>query len=64
MPPLFTRTLRLKVCAQAYPWLSAAAVEVNEVFNYFKAASLKRKGVCRNGYRVREAGIESAWAAA
>jgi putative transposase len=51
MPALFIRTLRLKVCAEAYPWLSAAAVEVNEVFNYcnetsFKAATrtdIKRK---------------------
>ena len=51
MPPLFMRTLRLKVRAEAYPWLSAAAVEVNEVFNYcnetsFKAATrtdIKRK---------------------
>lgn len=32
MPPLFTRALRLKVRTEAYPWLNAAAVEVNEVF--------------------------------
>jgi IS605 OrfB family transposase len=51
MPLLFMRTLRLKVRGEAYPWLNAAAVEVNEVFNYcnetsFKAATrtdLKRK---------------------
>ena len=51
MPLLFTRTLRLKVRAETYPWLNAAAMEVNEVFNYcnetsFKAATrtdLKRK---------------------
>jgi IS605 OrfB family transposase len=51
MPALFTRTLRLKVRAETYPWLNAAAVEVNEVFNYcnetsFKAATrtdIKRK---------------------
>jgi hypothetical protein len=34
MPLSFTRTLRLKVRAEAYAWLNAAAVEVNEVFNY------------------------------
>jgi putative transposase len=51
MPLSCTRTLRLKVRAEARPWLNAAAVEVNEVFNYcnetsFKAATrtdLKRK---------------------
>ena len=58
MPPLFSRTLRLKIQAEAYPWLGVAAVEVNEVFNYcnetsFKAATrtdLKRKWMsgCRN----------------
>jgi hypothetical protein len=26
----FTRTLRLKVKAEAYPWLAVAAVEVNQ----------------------------------
>ena len=41
MPPSFTRTLRLKVCAEAHPWLNAAAVQVNEVFNYCNEASLK-----------------------
>jgi putative transposase len=41
MPPLFTRTLRLKVRAEAYPWLSAAAVEVNQVFNYCNETSFK-----------------------
>jgi hypothetical protein len=30
----FTRTLRLKVRREAYAWLNAAAVEVNEVYNY------------------------------
>ena len=29
----FTRTLRLKVRAEAYAWLNAAAGEVNVVFN-------------------------------
>ena len=51
MPPSFTRTLRLKVRSEAYAWLNAAAMEVNQVFNYcnetsYKAATrtdLKRK---------------------
>jgi len=34
MPPPFTRALRLKVRSKAYAWLNAAAMEVNEVFNY------------------------------
>lgn len=37
---LFTRTLRLKVRAESYPWLNAAAVEVNQVFNWANAASI------------------------
>jgi len=41
MPLSFTRTLRLKARAEAYPWLNAAAVEVNEVFNYCNETSLK-----------------------
>jgi putative transposase len=51
MPLSFTRTLRLKVRSEGYAWLDAAAMEVNEVFNYcnetsYKAATrtdLKRK---------------------
>jgi hypothetical protein len=51
MLPSFTRTLRLKICSEAYAWLNAAAMEVNDVFNYcnetsYKAATrtdLKRK---------------------
>jgi IS605 OrfB family transposase len=39
MPPSFTRTLRLKVKSESYPWLNAAAVEVNQVFNYCNQAS-------------------------
>ena len=35
------RALRLKVRSEAYPWLNAAAVEVNQVFNYCNEASLK-----------------------
>ena len=33
MPLRFTRTLRLKVRSEAYAWLNAAAIEVNQVFN-------------------------------
>lgn len=36
----FTRTLRFKVRAESYGWLSAAAVEVNQVFNFCNEASL------------------------
>jgi len=41
MPRSFTRTLRLKVRRESYGWLNAAAVEVNEVFNYCNETSLK-----------------------
>jgi IS605 OrfB family transposase len=41
MPLSFTRTLRLKIKSEAYPWLNAAAVEVNQVFNYCNETSLK-----------------------
>jgi putative transposase len=41
MPLSFTRTLRLKVRAEAYAWLNAAAIEVNEVFNYCNETSYK-----------------------
>jgi IS605 OrfB family transposase len=41
MPVSFMRTLRLKVRAEAYTWLNAAAAEVNEVFNYCNETSLK-----------------------
>jgi len=41
MPLSFTRALRLKVRSEAYPWLNAAAVEVNQVFNYCNETSLK-----------------------
>jgi IS605 OrfB family transposase len=37
---LFTCALRLKVRAEAYPWLNAAAVEVNQVFNWANATSI------------------------
>jgi putative transposase len=35
------RTLRLKVKAESYPWLNAAAVEVNQVWNWGNATSAK-----------------------
>ena len=35
----FTRTLRFKVRAESYGWLRAAAVEVNQVFNFCNQAS-------------------------
>ena len=36
-----TRTLRLKVKSEAYGWLNAAAMEVNQVWNYANATSYK-----------------------
>jgi putative transposase len=35
-----TRTVRLKVKSEAYAWLDAAAIEVNQVFNWCNATSL------------------------
>jgi hypothetical protein len=35
------RTLRLKVKAEGYAWLNAAAVEVNQVWNFANATSCK-----------------------
>ena len=35
----FTRTLRLKVRRESYGWLSAAAAEVNQVFNFCNQAA-------------------------
>jgi putative transposase len=40
MTSSFTRTLKFKVRPESYGWLSAAAVEVNGVFNYCNEASL------------------------
>jgi hypothetical protein len=34
-------TLRLKVKSEAYPWLDAAAIEINQVWNYANATSYK-----------------------
>src|SRR6202453_1940706 len=35
------RTLRLKVKSEAYSWLNAAAIEVNQVWNFANASSDK-----------------------
>lgn len=35
------RTLRLKVKPESYPWLNAAAIEVNQVWNYSNEVSAK-----------------------
>jgi putative transposase len=40
-PTTCVRTLRLKVKSEAYPWLDAAAIEVNAVWNYANATSYK-----------------------
>src|SRR5882757_4851827 len=40
VPPCI-RTLRLKVKGEAYAWLNAAAVEVNQVWNFANATSYK-----------------------
>lgn len=37
---LVHRTLRLKVKREAYPWLNAAAIEVNQVWNWANATSM------------------------
>jgi len=37
---LFTRTLKLKVKCEAYAWLNAAAIEVNQVWNWANATSM------------------------
>jgi len=39
VPDSFTRTLKLKVRPEAYGWLGAGAIEVNQVFNYVNEAS-------------------------
>src|SRR5450631_2542798 len=40
-PKVPIRTLRFKVRGEAYPWLNAAAIEANQVWNYFNATSYK-----------------------
>jgi hypothetical protein len=67
MPVSVTRTLHLKVRPEAYAWLDSAAIEVNQVFNYCNETSLKAAPWLippSSAYRVREAGIETAWATA
>ena len=60
----FTRKLRLKVRSEADAWLNAAAIEVKWLSG-FDLCTLKGVcGDCGNADRVREAGIESARAAA
>ena len=39
MPSSFIRTLRLKVRPESYGWLNAAAIEVNQTFNFCNEAS-------------------------
>lgn len=39
MPLSVTRTLRLRVKRDAYPWLRSAAVEVNQIWNWANATS-------------------------
>ena len=41
MSQLFTRTVRLKIRAESYRWLDAAAVEVNQVYNYCNEVSFE-----------------------
>ena len=40
MTSSFTRALKLKVRPESYGWLNAAAMEVNQVFNFANEASL------------------------
>ena len=39
MPHSFTRTLKLKVRPESYGWLNAAAIEVNQTYNFCNEAS-------------------------
>jgi hypothetical protein len=39
--PTFVRTLRLKVKPESCPWLNAAAIEVNQVWNYANEVSAR-----------------------
>jgi len=41
VPPTCLRTLRLKVKSESYAWLNAAAIEVNQVWNYANEVSAK-----------------------
>jgi len=44
------RTLRLKVKAEAYPWLNAAAVEVNQVWNWANKKRSSRQRAKHNAH--------------
>jgi putative transposase len=44
---LFIRTLRLRVKKEAYPWLEAAATEVNQVWNWCREVSMDAADRCR-----------------
>jgi hypothetical protein len=46
-PEVFIRTLRLKVKKEAYPWLEAAAAEVNQVWNWCNEANMDAADRCR-----------------
>jgi hypothetical protein len=46
-PEVFIRTLRLKVKKEAYPWLEAAATEVNQVWNWCNEVSRDAADRCR-----------------
>lgn len=46
----FTRTLRLKIRAESYAWLNAAAVEVNQVWNWANATSADAADRNRRGH--------------
>jgi putative transposase len=39
--PIYLRTLRLKVKPESFSWLDAAAIEVNQVWNYCKEMSTR-----------------------
>jgi putative transposase len=41
VPQICVRTLRLKVKTESYPWLNAAATEVNQVWNYANEVSAR-----------------------
>jgi hypothetical protein len=42
---LCVRTLRLKVKREGYAWLNAAAIEINQVWNYANETSYKAEQV-------------------
>ncbi len=46
------RTLRLKVKAESYRWLNAAAIEVNQVWNYANETSFKAARPFAGRFRV------------